>query len=106
MFSVPNVPGSSGGGGGDSVDEEIVENGEEVDTAQNNGSHAAGEATIYVEEAEDEEEIVLREKPAQAQTPDGDYTNGDSPSDLTESNSLEEDLQKAISTAERRKVSQ
>lgn len=34
-----------------------------------------------------------------------DYTNGDS-SDLTESNSLEEDLQKAISTAERRKVSE
>lgn len=31
-----------------------------------------------------------------------DYTNGDS--DVTESNSLEEDLQKAISTAERRKV--
>lgn len=32
-----------------------------------------------------------------------DFTNGEL-SDQTESNSLEEDLQKAISTAERRKV--
>lgn len=37
---------------------------------------------------------------------DKDYSNGDNDgnSDVTESNSLEEDLQKAISTAERRKV--
>lgn len=98
VFSVPNVPGATGGAAGDCVDEAAEENG--ADGEQSNGKNGHEEK---VADDEDEEEIVLREKhTAAVETPE-DYTNGDS-SDLTESNSLEEDLQKAISTAERRKV--
>lgn len=111
---MPNVPSVSSGYG-DSVDEaaarppvfdvahSVAKNGQHDGNHDDEGvaADAGDENDKEANDEEDEEEIVLREKQT-VETPE-DYTNGDS-SDLTESNSLEEDLQKAISTAERRKV--
>lgn len=111
-FSVPSAPGS--------LDEGDANN------EQPQQKESPPPAVVSLQEdasGEDDDRVLLREK-ATADSIEGIYsfffklylishyngsisfedtTNGDL-SDVTESNSLEEDLQKAISTAERRKV--